>query len=171
METGNEQVKYTFSSGELVEIAKQQGRYMQDIKRLEEEFDSIKAAQKNNVTRLETDISDCTRKIMSGYDMRLIKCLILKARPDNDSMLIVRTDNGRVWKQRKMNADERQIKLSTEPPELMEFEADFWDDDSDGVITTVNSENVPLTAKEANELKDIDGLRIRTLRKKLEAAS
>lgn len=33
------------------------------------------------------------------------------------------------------------------------------------------AENVPLTAKEAKELSDIDGLRIRTLRKKLEAAS
>jgi len=95
-DTDTIQVKYIFSNQETVDIAKEQGRHMQAMSRLEEEFDSQKAAQKNAVMRLEADISDCTRKIMSGYEMRNIRCVLLKARPDNDSLLVVRTDNGRV---------------------------------------------------------------------------
>ncbi len=168
-ETDTIQVKYVFSNQETVDIAKEQGRHMQAMSRLEEEFDSQKAAQKNAVMRLEADISDCTRKIMSGYEMRNIRCLLLKARPDNESLLVVRTDNGRVVSRRKMNADERQIKITTDP-ELYTHEADFYDD-AEGEISIVVGEDVPLTASEAKELSSIEGFRIRPLAKKLEAAS
>lgn len=170
MESDVIQVKYVFSSQETVDIAKEQGRHMQSMSRLEEEFDSIKASHKNSVMRLEADISDCTRKIMSGYEMRNIRCLLLKARPDNDSLLVVRTDNGRVVSRRKMNADERQITITTDPSELYTHEADFYDD-AEGDISVVVAEDVPLTASEAKELSSIEGFRIRTLAKKLEAAS
>jgi hypothetical protein len=164
------QVKYSFSNQETVDIAKEQGRHMQSMQRLEEEFDSVKSAQKTAVMRLEADISDCTRKIMSGYEMRNIRCLLLKARPDNDSLLVVRTDNGRVVSRRKMNADERQIKIGTEPPEAFTHETDLFDD-AEGDISVVVAEDVPLTRSEAKELGAVEGLRIRPIAKKLEAAS
>ena len=164
------QVKYSFSNQETVDIAKEQGRHMQSMARLEEEFDSTKAAQKNAVMRLEADISDCTRKIMSGYEMRNVRCLILKARPDNDSLLVVRTDNGRVVSRRKMNADERQIKITTDPPETFTHETDLYDD-AEGDIAAVIAEDVPLTRSEAKELGSVEGLRIRPIAKKLEGAA
>ncbi len=166
MDKSTEMVRYNFSQLELVELSREQARYFNDRKRAEDEFLSVKTDFKSTITKLEADINRCAQRVTSGYEMRNIPCLILKARPDNDSLLIVRTDNGRVLKRRKMNADERQITLSSEPPELFEFEADFYED-VDGDLATEIAGDVPLTAKEAKELKDVDGLRIRTLAKKL----
>jgi hypothetical protein len=164
------QLKYIFRQEETVGIAKDLGRHMQTKVQAEEELDSIKSAHRAKVMHLDADISDCTRKIMSGYEMRNIRCLLLKARPDNDSLLVVRTDNGRVVSRRKMNADERQIKITTDPPEIFTHEADFYDD-SEGDISVVVAEDCPITRSEAKELGAVEGLRIRPITKKLEASA
>lgn len=170
MDKSTEMVRYNFSQGELVELSREQARYFNELKAAEDQLASVKADFKNTTTKLEADINRCAQRVTSGYEMRNIPCLILKARPDHESLLIVRTDNGRVLKRRKMNADERQISLSTEPPELFEFEADFYED-VDGDLAAEIAGDVPLTKKEAHELKDVDDLRIRPLAKKLEAGT
>lgn len=166
MEISNELVRYNFSQAETVDLAREQARYFNERSAAEDQFNSVKADFKNTITKLEADINRCAQRVTSGYEMRTIRCLVLKSRPDNESLLILRTDNGRVYKRRKMNADERQIPISTEPPELYEFEVDLYED-ADGDIATEVAADVPLTAKEAKELKDIEGLRIRPLAKKL----
>lgn len=166
MEASNELVRYNFHQGELVELSREQARYFNDRKRAEDEFASVKADHKTTITKLEADINRCAQRVTSGYEMRTIRCLLLKFRPDNDSVLIVRTDNGRVLKRRKLNADERQPLLTTDPPEMMEFEVDLYLDTDSDVAEEVAGD-VPLTAKEAKELKDVEGLKIRKLAKKL----
>lgn len=161
-----ESVKYTFTRDELVAMAKDQARHLGERTRVEEEFDSIKAVNKSKLMRLEADISDCTRRISSGYEMRSVKCLVLKFRPDNDSALIVRTDNGRVLRKRKLDPEEKQIQLTTEPPLPYVFETDFYGD-TESDVAEMFAEHVPLTQAEVDELKD--ALReMRPLRKMIE---
>lgn len=127
LEVITEAVKYTFNQGELVQVAKDQARHMSSMDRVEEEFENIKADHKSKVTRIEADVADCTRRIVSGYEMRNTKCVVLKFRPDNDHALVVRTDNGRVLRKRKLASDEKQPMLTTDP-ETFAFEADFYED-------------------------------------------
>lgn len=168
MEKSTEMVRYNFSPQERVDLTIEHVRYYNELKAAEDQLNSVKADHKNTVMKLEADMNKCAQRVTSGYEMRNIPCLILKARPDNESLLIVRTDNGRVLKRRKMNADERQIKISAEPPEVFEFEVDLYDD-ADGDIAVEVASEVPLTKREAHELKDVEGLRIRPLMKKLES--
>ncbi len=148
-----EQVRYKFSNEEMISIAKDQARHHSDRIKAEEEQDAFKAGFKSRMMRIEADISDCTRRISSGYEMRSVKCLVLKFRPDNDSALIVRTDNGRVLRKRKLDAEEKQIQLSTEPPLPYIFEVDFYGD-TESDIAEMFAQSVPLTQAEVDELKE-----------------
>ncbi len=166
METSTEMVKYSFSQQELVDLSREHARYYNELKSVDEQLVSIKADFKNRTTKLEVDMSHCGQRVTSGYEMRSIRCLMLKARPDNESLLIVRLDNGRILKRRRMNADERQIVLSDAPSEILEFEVDLSEDADYAVVL----EDVLLTRSEAKELGAVDGLIIRGVAKKLESA-
>lgn len=61
-----EACKYTFEPQELVGIARKQAQLMNDRTAQEELFDQLKADHKSKITRLETDISDCTRRDSEG---------------------------------------------------------------------------------------------------------
>lgn len=161
----SEQCKYVFGQDELVQIARDQARHMEDMRAAEDEFNNAKTAHKARVSRIEADVSDCTRRVTSGYEMRMVKCLLLKFRPDPDSALIVRTDNGRVMRKRKLDADEKQLKLVTTEPEAWIFEADFYADTT-GDVSELVAANVPLTAKEAEELRDAE-ITLKPTRKQL----
>lgn len=167
MEKSTELVRYDFTQGELVDLGSELVRHMAARSQAEDQFNSIKADHKNVLAKIEADLNSVGQRVSVKYEMRNIACLILKFRPDADSLLIVRTDNGRVLKRRRMNSDERQLKIATEPPELMEFETDFYEDTSSD-IAELTAENVPLTAKEAKELTEALGPKIRKLMKKIE---
>lgn len=161
-----ESVKYQFGQSELVDIARNQARLINEKMAAEDEFNNVKADYKATITKLDADVTKCTLRITSGYEMRSIKCLLLKFRPDKDSALIVRTDNGRVLKRRKLNEEEKQLTLTTAEPDQYIFEADFYDDAA-GDIAELVAEHVPLTAKEAAELRDAS-LTIKPLRPLIE---
>jgi len=147
-----ESVKYTFTRDELVQIARDQARQHGELKKAEEEFESVKSAYKKRTTRIAADIADCTRKVSSGYEMRPVECLALKFRPDNDSCMIVRTDNGRVIRKRRLSTDEKQIRITDQEPQQFAFEADFYED-SDGDLASMFAESVPLYEDEAEKLR------------------
>src|SRR5579872_269778 len=92
----NEQCKYRFQPNELVDIAKRQASLMNDKIAEEEAFEQVKADHKSKITRIETDVSDCTRRVTSGYEMRTTEVMVLKFRPDPDSAMHIRLDSGRV---------------------------------------------------------------------------
>ncbi len=167
VETSTEMVRYNFTQQELVDLSREHARYYNELKGLDEQLGSIKADFKNRTTKLEVDMSHCGGRVTSGYEMRQIKCLMLKARPDNDSLLLVRTDNGKILKRRRMNADERQIVITDQPPEVLEFEVDLCEDADYAVVL----EDVQITRSEAKELGAVEGLRIRPMAKKLEGAA
>ncbi len=158
----NETMKYQFSQDEMVKIAQEQARHHNDKGRLENELDQIKQDYKAKLTLVESQISGCTLRITSGYEMRQVKCVVLKFRPDEKSKLIVRTDNGRA-RMVKMQEEEKQLTLSTEENPFI-FEADFYEDGE--AIATCIAENVPLTQKESEALREV--CELRPLRKQIE---
>jgi hypothetical protein len=158
MITITETCKYTFTGTELVEIARSQARFHGEMRQAEEQFDNVKADHKATVTKLEADISKCTLRVTSGYEMRTIKCLLLKFRPDKESALIVRTDNGRVLRKRKLEPEEKQMTITTVEPESWAFEADFYEDSTSDIVEMV-ADHVPLSIKEAQELKGVIDVR------------
>lgn len=166
MISSNETVKYSFVQGELVEIARQQARLINDKMAAEDQFNNVKADHKATVTKLDADITKCTLRITSGYEMRSIKCLVLKFRPEKDFALIVRTDNGRVLRKRRLDEDEKQLTLTIKEPDAFVFETDFYEDSAGDVVEMV-ADHVPLTAKEAGELRDA-GITINPLRALIE---
>lgn len=162
-----ESVKYTFEGSELVELARAQARHMSDVREAEEQLNNVKADHKATITKLEADISKCNLRITSGYEMRAVKCLVLKFRPDGDHALVVRTDNGRVLRRRKLESDEKQLTLVAGEPIPYTFEADFFED-REGDVAEMVADHVPLTTKEAEELRDCK-LTLRPLRALIDA--
>ncbi len=167
METSTEMVRYNYSLGEVHDLCREQARFFNERNEAADNFKSVQADHKNTLAKLEADINKCTQRVTSGYEMRQIKCLMLKGRPDNESLLLVRTDNGKILKKRRMNADERQIVITDQPPEVLEFEVDLCEDLDYAVVV----EDVQITRSEAKELGAVEGLRIRPMAKKLEGAA
>lgn len=158
MELIAESVRYSFDQSELVSIARNQARHHNDKAALEDQFDQVRAAHKSNLARVEADVSDCTRKITAGYEMRTVDCLVLKFRPDKDHALVVRTDSGRVLRNRKLASEEKQLKLSTEPPPPWVYEVDLYEDAESDIAECV-AENVPLYEDEGEQLREVLELR------------
>lgn len=155
MTTIKESVKYRFADHELITIARDQARLMSDMRSAEEAFDQIKADHKSKVTRIDTEVSDCTRRITHGYEMRTVECLSLKYRPDKDTVMYVRTDNGKVIRKRKLDADEKQLTITDQAPEPYTWQADYLEMDSDGSDVIIAGEHVQLTDKEAEVLREL----------------
>lgn len=167
MQKTSEYVKYTFTQQERVDLTLEHVRAYNDLKAADEQLVSLKQDFKNRMTKLQLEMSECGQKVTAGYEMRSIPCLVLKSRPGPDLLMIVRLDNGRVYKTRKMNADEKQMSMVTEgagftatPAEVFEFEADFYEDSGTDVAMEA-AKDVPLTAAEAKEFKDIPGVTVR----------
>lgn len=163
-----EQCRYQFTRDEMVDIAKRQAGLMNELIGQNETFDQLKADHKSKVSAFELGVSDCTRRITSGFEMRPIKVLVLKFRPDKDSALLIRLDNGRVLRKRKLAEDEKQLKITEQEPETWAFEADFFEDGESDVSMMVATA-IPLTAREADALREIKEVEIRPRRKLLDA--
>lgn len=166
IQTHSESVKYTFTGDELVALARKQARHMGELTEVEEAFDYVKADHKSKITQIEAHIGDCTRRVSSGYEMREVRCLALKFRPDRDSAMVIRLDNGRVLRKRRLEDHEKQLKLSTEDNPYA-FEADFFED-TDSDVAEMVADHVPLTAGEAEALRD-SGMTLRPLRALIDA--
>lgn len=162
----SETVKYKFTDPEIVALARKQARHMEELAEAESTFDYVKADHKSKVTKIEADIADCTRRVTSGYEMRETKCIVLKFRPDRDSALVIRTDSGRVLRKRRLEDHEKQLKLSTTDNPYL-FEVDFFED-TDSDIQEMVADHVPLTAQEAEALRD-SGITLRPLRGLIDA--
>jgi hypothetical protein len=154
----SENCRYKFTRHELVDIARRQASLMNDLIGENESFDQLKADHKSKVSSLELGVSDCTRRITAGFEMRSTDCLVLKFRPDNQSALVIRLDSGRVLRQRRLDESEKQVTLSDKEPDSWIFETDFCDD-AEGDILTVTHEHVPLTAAEAEALRGVTDIR------------
>jgi len=111
-----EYLKYLFTIPERLEIsASLSGNYLKRAS-LEEELTHIRAQFKSDTTKLDADISDCARRLHSGYEMRNVECFMFL---DREAKLAVirRADTGEVVKTRAMNYSEMQRDLPMEESE------------------------------------------------------
>ena len=159
------QVEYRFNSDELVQLARDGARAHTDKANLEARFEVAKKQHKADVEMKDAEITRANLAVTQGYELRDIKCVVLKFRPDENHLMVVRTDNGRVTKHRKMRDDEKQISLlETQDPTV--FMCEFYADGSGDVLEMVG--DVPLRKSEWDQLKHIEGLKFRPMAKQID---
>ena len=109
-EFSNEYCRYTFSEDEKKEIASDMAQKVGELQRLEDELKAVKSDFKSQIDRVQAEVNNSATKINNGYEMRLIKCEVVK---DYTKMTIryIRTDTQETTKERKLTEDERQMRI------------------------------------------------------------
>ncbi len=164
--TTTESCEYRFSQDEIVQLARDQARLSNEKRTMEDRFVVQKKQHQTDVSMKDAEIQRAGLGVIQGYELRDIECLKLKFRPDKDSLMIVRTDTGRVFRHRKMRDEEKQMTLTaiSDPFVMM---AEFYEDGNSELMHIVAE--VGLTASEYEKLKDIPGMQFRATHKQLEA--
>ena len=138
-----ESCEYRFTTDELVQLARDQARYSNEKRAMEDRFGALKKQHNADIELKEAEIRRAGLSVTQGYDLREVKCLTLRFRPNADSMLVVRLDNGRVMKQRRMREDEKQLTLSTSVDPFV-FQVELYEDGTGDLLAMIAE--VPLTA-------------------------
>lgn len=112
--TKQQQLRYELTSGELLELARNQARLFEGRNTAEEELTHIKADYKGRITLLDNEIQSSTRKIQAGYEMRNVEVLVLRYRPSTDEAIEVRLDTGECTAVRRLLTEEKQLTLVVE---------------------------------------------------------
>jgi hypothetical protein len=102
--------KYTFSVTEKAEMSSEMAQKVARLERTEDELKTVKAQFKSETEQLARDISTTAEKLNSGYEMRNIKCEVIRDYREG-IVEYVRTDTGEIAKSRKMRDDERQMQI------------------------------------------------------------
>ncbi len=164
--TTTESCEYRFSQDEIVQLARDQARLSNERDTMENRFAVAKKQYNADMEMKQAEIRRAGLGVTQGYELRDIECLKLKFRPDKDSLMIVRTDTGRVFRHRKMRDEEKQMTLTaiSDPFVMM---AEFYEDNNSELMHIVAE--VGLTASEYEKLKDVPGMQFQPTLKQLEA--
>ena len=102
--------KYEFDENEIRDMAAEMAQNIARAESVDAELKTIKAQFKADLETLTRGIQATAEKMNSGYEMRNIKCEVV--RDYRLGMVFYkRTDNGEIAKERKMRDDERQVKI------------------------------------------------------------
>lgn len=105
---------YSFSTDEMVEIAKELAIKTQLIPEIENNAKKAAAQFKEQLLNAKSEQDTAARKYKDGYEMRDIECIV-----DRDfetgEVRFVRTDTGEVAKREKMTMAERQMTIDQAP--------------------------------------------------------
>jgi hypothetical protein len=107
-------LRHELTDRELAQLAKGQANAIEKKTAAEGELGAIKKDYAGRIALAQAEVSNISQRVNAGWEMRSIKCLLIDERPEG-YRLIVRTDNGHIAKRRKLNPEERQMKLV--PPE------------------------------------------------------
>lgn len=109
-EYSNEYVKYQFTQAEKNEISATMARKIEELQSTNDSLKAIKSQFKSDIDKLEAEIRLSATRINNGYEMRTIKCEIVR---DFKKGIVqyVRTDNNQIARERNMNSDDRQMAL------------------------------------------------------------
>jgi hypothetical protein len=128
------QLRHDLSDNEMAGLARQQANAIEKLKVHENELGAIKKDYGGRIALAQAEIGSISSRVNQGWEMRNVKCLLCDERPEG-YRLVIRTDNGHIARRRKLNPEERQIKLSTDAPRPMAFSVllpvddDGWDTD------------------------------------------
>jgi hypothetical protein len=106
----NEYVKYQFTKDEIDEIAAELAQRTSELETAEDEKKAIMSDLKGRIDSLTATVRQAATKINNGYEMRNVKCEIVK---DFKSGQIkhVRTDTGDIVRTKKMTDNDRQMEI------------------------------------------------------------
>lgn len=146
-------LKHTLTDKEMGQLARDQAGAIEKRMVAESELGAIKKDYAGRIALANAEIGSISARVNSGWEMRNVKCLLVDERP-NGYRLIIRTDNGHIARRRKLEPEERQMKLTDSPPApgsgptlvaLLPIDDENWAEDF---------AEVPLYEDEAAALKD-----------------
>jgi hypothetical protein len=108
--TVTEFLKCRLTRAEKLQLSEEMSQAVVEKNTAEEELQTVKADFKSRITRAETTIADCARKINSGYEMRNVECEVIKDYRTN-SVEYMRLDTYEIFRSRAMKQEERQRSL------------------------------------------------------------
>ena len=145
-------LRHTLTDNEMAALARSQSQAFGQLKALEDEISAIKKDYAGRLALSNANISNIASRVNTGWEMRSVRCLLLDERPEG-YRLTVRTDTGHIAIWRKLNPEERQLKLNPEAPREFAFTALFPVDDA--TWNDVDVYQCPLYADEAEELRNV----------------
>jgi hypothetical protein len=111
MTTEEVNLRHSLTDKELAALAKQQAEGLQQKRLAESEFESIRTVYKARITEAEALVQGISARVQSGFEMKNVRCMIANERPEG-YRLVIRLDTGHIAIRRKLEAEERQIKLT-----------------------------------------------------------
>ncbi|MEN6533817.1 MAG: hypothetical protein ABFD89_09160 [Bryobacteraceae bacterium] len=102
---------YTFTDPELLELAREQSRVIQEKGVLEKKKSELAKSLGGEIEGKQSRIDKIAECIRSGYEWRDVEIEVRLDSPENGKAEIVRLDTGEVYKTRPMTPDELQLKL------------------------------------------------------------
>lgn len=159
MKTDSISMKHLYNDPELAQLSRDIANALNRRSSLEAEFDSVKQDFKAQITAQEALVASLSARVSSGFEMQSIKCLLLDERPAG-YRLVVRLDTGHVYRRRKLDPEERQMKITDQaPPEyvataLLRVDDEGWD---------VDVAQVPLYLDELEALRELADVTIQVI--------
>ena len=159
MKTDTISMKHEYTDSELAGLSREISNAFNAKNCLEKEFDGVRQDYKAQITAKEAVIASLSARISGGFEMQSIKCLLLDERPAG-YRLVVRLDTGHVYRRRKLDPEERQIKITDQaPPEyvataLLRVDDEGWD---------VDVAQVPLYLDELEALRELADVTIQVI--------
>lgn len=103
-------LKYIFTDTDLLALAQEMARALNDQHEAEDELKSVSTQIKSKIALASAAANSASSKIRSGYEYRNVECEVLK----NFTAGLVTTrrlDTGEVTDTRLMTSEERQVEL------------------------------------------------------------
>ncbi len=110
-----EYLQYSFSDAELLDMAREQSRVIQEKATLEKKKSEIAKTLAGEIEGKQGVIDRISEGIRNGYEWRNIECIIHYDSPRSGMAEIIRTDTGEVAKRRRMTSEELQYQLDLNP--------------------------------------------------------
>lgn len=127
-------IKHQLTDSEMAALAREQAQAYDKKTTLESDLKAVTGDLKAQVLSADAAIKSISQRVHSGMEYRYIKCLLVDERPVG-MRLTIRTDNGHIWKRRKLTSDERQLTITDEAPKpyavvvVLPVDDDGWDAD------------------------------------------
>jgi hypothetical protein len=161
------QLRHDLTDAEMAGLARKQANAIEQAGVLKKDLEAIKKDFGGRIALAEAEIGGISSRVNSGWEMRNIKSILVDERPEG-YRLVIRTDNGHIARRRKLNPEERQIKISTDTPKPLAFSVLLPVDDT-GWETDFYE--VPLYEDEAEALRHVPNLTFKPIvnRRQIEA--
>jgi hypothetical protein len=111
MTTEEVQLKHKLTDKEMAALAREQSEYLQAKQVAESEFESIRTVYKAKITEAQAKVQGISAQVQSGFEIRNVRCMLANERPEG-YRLTIRLDTGHIARRRKLETEERQIKLT-----------------------------------------------------------